>query len=48
VNVADSEKQIRRIEGIISSMTPGERAKPDSSRLAQATHCRRRGVPVRK
>lgn len=38
VNSADSDKQIRRIEGIISSMTPGERAKPD---LLKASRKRR-------
>jgi signal recognition particle subunit SRP54 len=49
VNVADSEKQIRRIEGIISSMTPTERAKPD---LIKASRKRRiaagAGVPVQE
>ena len=47
VNAADSEKQIRRIEGIISSMTPAERAKPE---LIKASRKRRiaagAGVPV--
>jgi signal recognition particle subunit SRP54 len=47
VNSADSEKQIRRIEGIISSMTPAERAKPE---LIKASRKRRiatgAGVPV--
>ena len=47
VNPADSEKQIRRIEGIISSMTPAERAKPE---LIKASRKRRiatgAGVPV--
>ena len=38
VSSADSDKQIRRIEGIISSMTPGERAKPD---LIKASRKRR-------
>ena len=38
VNSADSDKQIRRIEGIISSMTPAERAKPD---LLKASRKRR-------
>ncbi len=49
VNAADSEKQIRRIEGIISSMTPTERAKPD---LIKASRKRRiaagAGVPVQE
>jgi signal recognition particle subunit SRP54 len=49
VSVADSEKQIRRIEGIISSMTPAERAKPD---LIKASRKRRiangAGVPVQE
>ncbi len=49
VNAADSEKQIRRIEGIISSMTPVERAKPD---LIKASRKRRiaagAGVPVQE
>ena len=49
VNAADSEKQIRRIEGIISSMTPGERAKPE---LIKASRKRRiasgAGVPVQE
>jgi signal recognition particle subunit SRP54 len=47
VNAADSEKQIRRIEGIINAMTPGERAKPE---LIKASRKRRiatgAGVPV--
>ncbi|HEX5638569.1 MAG TPA: signal recognition particle protein [Burkholderiaceae bacterium] len=38
VNAADSEKQIRRIEGIISSMTPAERTKPE---LIKASRKRR-------
>jgi len=38
VSSADSDKQIRRIEGIISSMTPSERAKPD---LLKASRKRR-------
>jgi len=38
VSSADSDKQIRRIEGIISSMTPIERAKPD---LLKASRKRR-------
>jgi len=38
MNAADGEKQIRRIEGIISSMTPGERAKPE---LIKASRKRR-------
>ena len=49
VNPADSEKQIRRIEGIISSMTPAERAKPE---LIKASRKRRiatgAGVPVQE
>ena len=49
VNAADSEKQIRRIEGIISSMTPVERTKPD---LIKASRKRRiaagAGVPVQE
>jgi signal recognition particle subunit SRP54 len=47
VNAADSEKQIRRIEGIINSMTPAERARPE---LIKASRKRRiasgAGVPV--
>jgi signal recognition particle subunit SRP54 len=47
VSAADSEKQIRRIEGIINSMTPAERAKPE---LIKASRKRRiaagAGVPV--
>jgi signal recognition particle subunit SRP54 len=49
VSAADSEKQIRRIEGIISSMTPAERAKPE---LIKASRKRRiatgAGVPVQE
>ena len=49
VNPADSEKQIRRIEGIINSMTPAERAKPE---LIKASRKRRiavgAGVPVQE
>jgi signal recognition particle subunit SRP54 len=49
VNAADSEKQIRRIEGIINSMTPAERAKPE---LIKASRKRRiatgAGVPVQE
>ena len=49
VKAADSEKQIRRIEGIISAMTPAERAKPD---LIKASRKRRiaagAGVPVQE
>jgi signal recognition particle subunit SRP54 len=49
VNSADSDKQIRRIEGIIASMTPGERAKPE---LLKASRKRRiangAGVPVQE
>jgi len=29
VNAADAERQVRRLEGIINSMTRGERARPD-------------------
>jgi signal recognition particle subunit SRP54 len=47
VSAADSEKQIRRLEAIINSMTPAERAKPD---LIKASRKRRiasgAGVPV--
>jgi signal recognition particle subunit SRP54 len=47
VNAADSDRQVRRIEGIISSMTPGERARPE---LIKASRKRRiaagAGVPV--
>jgi signal recognition particle subunit SRP54 len=47
VSAADSEKQIRRLEGIINSMTPIERAKPE---LIKASRKRRiatgAGVPV--
>ena len=49
VNAADSERQIRRVEGIIASMTPAERAKPD---LIKASRKRRiatgAGVPVQE
>jgi signal recognition particle subunit SRP54 len=49
VNATDSEKQIRRIEGIINSMTPAERAKPE---LIKASRKRRiatgAGVPVQE
>jgi signal recognition particle subunit SRP54 len=49
VNAADSDKQIRRLEGIISSMTPVERAKPE---LIKASRKRRiasgAGVPVQE
>jgi signal recognition particle subunit SRP54 len=49
VNAADSERQIRRVEGIISSMTPAERARPD---LIKASRKRRiaagAGVPVQE
>jgi signal recognition particle subunit SRP54 len=38
VNAADSERQIRRLEGIMNSMTPAERAKPD---LLKASRKRR-------
>ena len=49
VNADDQEKQIRRTEGIISSMTAGERAKPE---LIKASRKRRiaagAGVPVQE
>jgi signal recognition particle subunit SRP54 len=49
VSASDSEKQIRRIEGIINSMTPAERARPD---LIKASRKRRiaagAGVPVQE
>ena len=48
-NAADSEKQIRRTEGIINSMTAGERSKPE---LIKASRKRRiatgAGVPVQE
>jgi signal recognition particle subunit SRP54 len=48
-NMGHAEKQIRRMEGIINSMTPAERAKPD---LIKATRKRRiaagAGVPVQE
>jgi signal recognition particle subunit SRP54 len=44
-----AEKQVRRMEGIINSMTPAERAKPE---LIKASRKRRiaagAGVPVQK
>ena len=49
INPNDSEKQIRRTEGIINSMTAAERAKPD---LIKASRKRRiaagAGVPVQE
>ncbi len=49
VNDKDAERQIRRVEGIINSMTPQERAKPD---LIKASRKRRiaagAGVPVQE
>jgi signal recognition particle subunit SRP54 len=49
VKAADSEKQIRRIEGIINAMTPAERARPE---LIKASRKRRiaagSGVPVQE
>jgi signal recognition particle subunit SRP54 len=49
VNAADSDKQIRRLEGIISSMTPAERTRPE---LIKASRKRRiaagAGVPVQE
>jgi signal recognition particle subunit SRP54 len=49
VNPDDSDRQIRRLEGIISSMTPGERSKPE---LIKASRKRRiasgAGVPVQE
>ncbi|MEX3581921.1 MAG: signal recognition particle protein [Burkholderia sp.] len=48
-NMGQTEKQIRRMEGIINSMTPVERAKPE---LIKATRKRRiaagAGVPVQE
>ena len=49
MNANDQERQIRRTEGIISSMTAAERAKPE---LIKASHKRRiaagAGVPVQE
>jgi signal recognition particle subunit SRP54 len=49
VNEKDAERQIRRIEGIINSMTPQERARPE---LIKASRKRRiaagAGVPVQE
>lgn len=49
INADDQEKQIRRTEGIINSMTAGERAKPD---VIKASRKRRiaagAGVPVQE
>jgi signal recognition particle subunit SRP54 len=49
VNPADSDRQIRRLEGIISSMTPAERTRPE---LIKASRKRRiaagAGVPVQE
>jgi len=49
VNDQDADRQVRRIEGIISAMTPHERAKPD---LIKASRKRRiaagSGVPVQE
>ncbi|SMG02363.1 signal recognition particle protein [Burkholderia singularis] len=48
-NMGQAEKQIRRMEGIINSMTPAERAKPE---IIKATRKRRiaagAGVPVQE
>lgn len=48
-NMSQAEKQIRRMEGIINSMTPAERAKPE---IIKATRKRRiaagAGVPVQE
>lgn len=48
-DMSQAEKQIRRMEGIISSMTPAERAKPE---IIKATRKRRiaagAGVPVQE
>ena len=48
-NMDQAEKQVRRMEGIINSMTPAERAKPD---LIKASRKRRiaagAGVPVQE
>jgi signal recognition particle subunit SRP54 len=47
VDPRDADRQVRRMEGILNSMTPGERAKPE---LLKATRKRRiaggAGVPV--
>ncbi len=49
VNEKDADRQIRRVEGIINSMTPAERSKPD---LIKASRKRRiaagAGVPVQE
>ena len=49
VSDKDADRQVRRIEGIINSMTPGERAKPE---LLKASRKRRiaagSGVPVQE
>jgi len=49
VNPADSDRQVRRLEGIIDAMTPAERSKPD---LIKASRKRRiaagAGVPVQE
>jgi signal recognition particle subunit SRP54 len=49
INEQDTDRQIRRLEGIINSMTPAERAKPD---LIKASRKRRiaagSGVPVQE
>jgi len=49
INEQDTERQIRRLEGIINSMTPAERAKPE---LIKASRKRRiaagSGVPVQE
>ena len=48
--MGQAEKQIRRMEGIINSMTPAERAKPEI--IIKATRKRRiaagAGVPVQE
>ena len=42
-NMDQAEKQVRRMVGIIDSMTPAERAKPELIKaIAQAPHRRRR------
>ncbi len=49
VDARDADRQVRRIEGILNSMTPGERSKPE---LVKASRKRRiatgAGVPVQE
>jgi len=40
------EKQLRRVEGIINSMTPAERMRPESSKPSRKRRMRGAGVPV--